>query len=107
MTTKQFNVLKYLVDNNHSSRHPIHGRALTPVIFDEETIKKYSHARTRKVVIETMTHSYLGRIQSKGLVNIGYKTIRYSKGDSYTYYEGVNYTELGKQEYLKQINHKK
>lgn len=102
MTAKEKNVLKYLIENNHTSRGtPTHGRNLIPIVFSEETIKKYSHARTRKVVIETMIHTYLGKMQNKNLVNIGYKCIKYSNGESYTYYEGVNITEFGKNEYLK------
>jgi len=44
------------------------GLELTPVIFDEETIKKWSHARRHKKIIDTMTYSYLGKMAKKGIL---------------------------------------
>ena len=44
------------------------GLDLTPVIFSQETITKWSHARRHKVIINTMTYLYLGKMVKKGLL---------------------------------------
>ncbi len=67
MTDKEQGVIKYMNENGGYFKE-FHFSELTSVIFSEEIIKKYSHARRRKVIIETMVLSYLGKMVRKGFL---------------------------------------
>lgn len=95
LTEKEIKVLAYFFGENFDYRNPIHGTLCKRIIFDEETVKKYSFARTRKIVIETMTLSYLGKMRSKGLLESSYGRI-----ENYAFYTGHYITEKGKKAFL-------
>lgn len=67
MTPKEKKVLDYMNKNGGYFKE-FHYSELTPVIFSKEIIEKYSHARRRKIIIETMTLSYLGKMAKKGFL---------------------------------------
>jgi len=98
LTEKEFKVLEFLIKSENDFNSYVHGTVLTDVIFDKETIKKYSHARRHKKVIETMTFSYLGRMCRKDLIWSEYKTVQ-----NYTYYVGHYSTYKGREEYIKYL----
>ncbi len=66
-------VLKYLYDNDYKGRNTVWGLMLTKLIFSPETIKKWSHARRHKLIIETMTYSFLGKLRRKDLIEQAYE----------------------------------
>lgn len=110
LTDKEFKVLDFLINKERNFSTSVHGTLLTKIIFDEETIKKYSFARTAKVVIDTMTFSYLGRMCRKDLIWSEYKTINYFNSKGYAYYVGHYCTTKGKLAYdnmLLKLNQKK
>jgi hypothetical protein len=106
LTEKEFKVLEFLINSGRNYNTSVHGSLLTKVIFDEEIIKKYSHARTKKTVIETMVYSYLGRMCRKDLIWSEYKINKYSDGRSYSYYVGHYCTKKGKEAYDYYIQNK-
>ena len=65
MTEKENNVIKFMI-NRPNQR--FFGLELTPIIFNAETIKRWSHGRRHKVIIDTLTYSYLGRMVKKGIL---------------------------------------
>lgn len=75
---KYLEVLKYLYDKRPKSVHYI---ALTPVIYSEDIIKKYRHARNKKVIIDGMVCRYMGKLCRKDLAGAEYEHIH--KGNSY------------------------
>lgn len=87
MTEKEYRVLELL--NRRRYKTPTHGTLLTHLIFSKETIDRW----TRYHKIDKMTHGYLGRMQSKGLIRSEYK--------GGLYYAGVSITELGVKELKK------
>lgn len=99
LTEKEFKVLEFLINKERGYNTSVHGTLLTKVIFDEEIIKKYSFARNAKVVIDTMTYSYLGRMCRNNLIWSEYKNQSYSNGKSTTYYVGHYCTKKGKEAY--------
>lgn len=107
LTEKEFKVLDFLINKGKSYNTSVHGTLLTKIIFDEETIKKYSFARTAKVVIDTMTYSYLGRMCRKDLIWSEYKVNKYNDGSSYSYYVGHYCTKKGKEAYNSHIKESK
>lgn len=87
---KYIKVLIYLYERHTSRKGAIWYQALTPLVFNEDTIKRYSHARNRKSVIDTMTTTYLGRIAAKGYINAEYK---FACGRAY--FNGYTITKKG------------
>lgn len=75
---KYLEVLKYLYDKKPKSIHYIE---LTPVIYSDDTIKKYRHARNRKVIIDGMVCRYMGKLCNKNFAGAEYKHIH--KGNSF------------------------
>jgi len=94
LTEKEFKVLEFLVNKDINWKNPIHGRMLTKIIFDNETIEKYSFARSAKTVIDTMTFSYLGKMCKKDLIQSSFERI-----DNYCFYTGHYCTYKGKKVY--------
>jgi hypothetical protein len=101
ITQKQFLVLEFLINKGRNYNTSVHGTMLTKIIYDEETIKKYSFARTAKTVIDTMTFSYLGKMCRADLIGSEYQTIGdlSSRTKGYSYYCGHYCTKKGKEAY--------
>lgn len=70
---KYYEVLLYLYNQKIQGKPSIHYYPLRDVIYDEETIKKYSYARRNKVVIDYMVCVYMGKLARKDLVRAEYK----------------------------------
>ncbi len=66
-------VLKFLFVNGYTGRKTVFGLMLTELIYSPETIKKWSHARRHKRIIETMTYSFLGKLRRKDLIEQAYE----------------------------------
>jgi len=97
--TATLRVLKYLIENGHTVRTPVHGLKLMDVIYSKEIIEKWNHARRHKVIIETMTYSFLGKLRAKGLVDCGYGNIK-----NYCFYTGHYVTTDGIKYYNERKN---
>lgn len=69
---KYIAVLEYLAQANSRGILPGYER-FQELIYDEETIKKYSHARRHKVIIHTMVCGYMGKLARKGWLRAEYK----------------------------------
>ena len=74
---KYFNVLLHLYDKKMKGKDFVHYHQLREVIYDDETIKKYSHSRRNKVVIDYMVCVYMGKLARKDLVSSDYKKKRF------------------------------
>lgn len=85
---KYYEVLLYLYNQKTQGKPSIHYYLLRDVIYDEETIKKYSNARRNKVVIDNMVCVYMGKLARKDLVQAEYKTNKHQKGNRYSYFVG-------------------
>lgn len=85
---KYYEVLLYLYNQKTQGKSSIHYYRLRDVIYDEETIKKYSHARRNKVVIDYMVCVYMGKLARKDLVQAEYKTNKHQNGNRYSYFVG-------------------
>ena len=53
LTEKEFKVLEFLINKGRNYNTSVHGTLLTKIIFDEETIKKYS-----PVIITERSHGF-------------------------------------------------
>jgi hypothetical protein len=107
ITEKQFKVLKFLINKGRNYNTSVHGTLLKKVVYSDEIIKKYSHARKAKVVIDTMIFSYLGRMCRSDLIWSEYKVITYSIGKSTVYYVGHYCTKKGLEAYNNYLLFKK
>lgn len=85
---KYYEVLLYLYNQKIQGISSIHYYQLRSVIYDEETIKKYSNARRNKVVIDYMVCVYMGKLARKDLVQAEYKTNKHQNGNGYSYFVG-------------------
>lgn len=66
-------VLQFLYENNYTGRHTYHALGLMDLIYSNETIKKWNHARRHKIIIETMTYSFIGKLAKKELILASYE----------------------------------
>jgi len=85
---KYYEVLLYLYNQKIQGKYSIHYLPLRDVIYDQETIKKYSHSRRNKLVIDYMVCVYIGKLARKDLVQAEYKTNKHQKGTGYSYFVG-------------------
>lgn len=69
---KYYEVLLYLYNQKQEGKRYTHYYLLRKIIFDEETVKKYKHARRHKVIIDTMVCSYMGKLCRKYLCSVDY-----------------------------------
>lgn len=69
ITNTQRKVLEIL----HERKKPVYGLLFSSIIFSDETVKKWSHQRRHKSIIDTMTFSYLGKMAKKGLISSDFK----------------------------------
>ena len=70
---KYYEVLLYLYNQKQEGKRYTHYYLLRKIIFDEETVKKYNHARRHKIVIDTMVCGYMGKLCRKNLCLVCYE----------------------------------
>ena len=77
---KYYEVLLYLYNQKIQRKTSVHYYLLRNVIYSDDIIIKYSHARRNKVVIDYMVCVYMGKLARKDLVQAEYRN---SSGHSY------------------------
>ncbi len=87
-----------MIDNNYTCANPVGALQLMTLIYSDEIIKKWSHARTHKLIIETMTYSFVGKMTAKGLIKPLYDYYQEKR-----YYIGHYITQKGREYYNKKI----
>ncbi len=92
---KYYKVLLYLFNKKQEGVDSVHYYPLRSVIFDEEIINKYSHARRNKVIIDYMVCVYMGKLCRKDLCCAEYKTNKYQNQKGYSYFVGYYITPKG------------
>jgi hypothetical protein len=85
---KYLKVLLHLYNEKQKGNGSIHYYQLRNVIYDYETIAKYSHARRNKVVIDYMVCVYMGKLCRKDFCGAEYKTNKNQKSSGYSYFVG-------------------
>jgi len=100
---KYIQVLLHLYHEKEKGNKTIHYLLLRDVIFDQETVKKYSFARRTKSVIDHMVCGYMGKLCSKGFCDAEYQTINHRSSKGYIYFVGYYIRPKGV-ELLKQKN---
>lgn len=85
---KYLKVLLHLYNEKQKGNETSHFLLLRNVIFDQETINKYSFARKTKCVIDHMVCGYMGKLCNKDFCAAEYKTTKYQKSKGYIYFVG-------------------
>lgn len=94
---KYLTILKYLYDKRPKS---IHYLELTPIIYDEETIKKWRHHRRHKPIIDGMVCRYMGKLDRKDYASAKYEHIQGGRSYFVGYYIRPNGIKLLKEKGL-------
>jgi predicted transcriptional regulator len=60
--------LAFMFENGYTGIKTTKSIELKELIYSPETIKRWSHSRRHKVIIDTMTYSFVGKLIKKGYI---------------------------------------